>query len=321
MSPRRYTDDDRLAVRGRHPIEVRIGRSLPLVRRGGLYKCCCPFHNEKSSSFTVYAKEGHAHCFGCGWHGDVVGWEMAYQHVTFVEAMTRLMDEAGLAADTPAARNAADDRRQYEKKLAAEQAAREADERQRAADLYATGITGAGTLMEAYFRSRGLTVPTNAFPVLRFIPSARYWVEDDAVAGGFRLIGFMPAIIAPFHHCATGALTGIQLTYLRADGGKLKYVFDPVTGEELRARKFRGNFAGSAIMLRRPGQVLGIAEGWETAASVFQASLGLPDAHPRRALPVWAAGSLDNMAGRGQGRGEPHPDNPGKHLPSAMPRT
>src|SRR3546814_16148773 len=56
----------------------------------------CPFHNEKTPSFTVSEEKGFFHCFGCGAHGDVVGFVMRGEGLSFPEAVERLADQAGL---------------------------------------------------------------------------------------------------------------------------------------------------------------------------------------------------------------------------------
>ncbi|RPI14257.1 MAG: DNA primase [Lysobacterales bacterium] len=76
-------------------IEV-IGSRVPLKRAGREYKACCPFHDEKTPSFTVSPTKQFYHCFGCGAHGTAVGFLMDYDHVSFVEAVEDLAARAGL---------------------------------------------------------------------------------------------------------------------------------------------------------------------------------------------------------------------------------
>src|SRR5579859_7037341 len=73
-----------------------IGRKVRLVKKGREYSGLCPFHNEKSPSFTVNDEKGFFHCFGCGAHGDVIGYVMQSQNLGFVEAVEALAGEAGL---------------------------------------------------------------------------------------------------------------------------------------------------------------------------------------------------------------------------------
>ena len=76
-------------------IEV-IGSRVQLKRAGREYKACCPFHDEKSPSFTVSADKQFYHCFGCGAHGTALGFMMEYDHLGFVEAVEELAARAGL---------------------------------------------------------------------------------------------------------------------------------------------------------------------------------------------------------------------------------
>src|SRR5262249_62204960 len=73
-----------------------IARKVKLVRRGREQLGLCPFHNEKTPSFTVSDEKGFFHCFGCGAHGDVIGFVMRSEGLGFPEAVERLAREAGL---------------------------------------------------------------------------------------------------------------------------------------------------------------------------------------------------------------------------------
>jgi DNA primase len=76
-------------------IEV-IGSRVQLKRAGREYKACCPFHDEKTPSFTVSPDKQFFHCFGCGAHGTALGFLMEYDHTSFVEAVEDLAARAGL---------------------------------------------------------------------------------------------------------------------------------------------------------------------------------------------------------------------------------
>ncbi|MGE5240402.1 MAG: DNA primase [Bacteroidota bacterium] len=74
-----------------------IDTRVPLRKAGKDYKACCPFHEEKTPSFTVSADKQFYHCFGCGAHGSAIGFLMDYDHMSFVEAVEELAARAGLA--------------------------------------------------------------------------------------------------------------------------------------------------------------------------------------------------------------------------------
>jgi DNA primase len=83
-------------IRARLTLSSVIGRRVKLVRKGREHSGLCPFHNEKTPSFTVNDEKGFFHCFGCGAHGDVIGFEMRAGNLPFREAVERLATEAGL---------------------------------------------------------------------------------------------------------------------------------------------------------------------------------------------------------------------------------
>ncbi len=84
-------------IRAQVALAETIGRRVRLVRRGREHVGLCPFHKEKTPSFTVNEDKGFFHCFGCGEHGDVIGFEMRIDNLTFPEAVERLAGVAGLS--------------------------------------------------------------------------------------------------------------------------------------------------------------------------------------------------------------------------------
>ena len=86
-------------LRARTPLAPLIGRVVKLSRSGKQSKGCCPFHGEKTPSFYVY-EDGY-HCFGCGAHGDAIGFVMQTRGATFLEAVQTLAGEAGLEMPRP----------------------------------------------------------------------------------------------------------------------------------------------------------------------------------------------------------------------------
>ena len=73
-----------------------ISRRVPLVKKGQNYWGCCPFHNEKTPSFSVNEEKGFYHCFGCGEHGDIISFTMKSENLDFKDAIKELADMAGL---------------------------------------------------------------------------------------------------------------------------------------------------------------------------------------------------------------------------------
>ena len=83
-------------LRARLTLSSLVGRRTRLVKAGREYKACCPFHNEKTPSFYVNDDKQFFHCFGCGAHGDAIGFTMRADHLSFPEAIEKLAGEAGL---------------------------------------------------------------------------------------------------------------------------------------------------------------------------------------------------------------------------------
>ena len=89
-------------------VEV-VGRRTQLKKAGREYKACCPFHDEKTPSFTVSPGKGFYHCFGCGAHGTAIGFLMEFDHMSFVDAIESLASSMGVEvprseSDQPARR-------------------------------------------------------------------------------------------------------------------------------------------------------------------------------------------------------------------------
>lgn len=95
--PTAFMDD----LRQRVSIVAVVGRRVRLIKKGREYSGLCPFHNEKSPSFTVSDDKGFYHCFGCGVHGDAIEFVRRTEGLDFVEAIERLAAEAGLAVPQP----------------------------------------------------------------------------------------------------------------------------------------------------------------------------------------------------------------------------
>ncbi|WP_334182300.1 DNA primase [Novosphingobium sp.] len=88
-------------LRTRITLSALIGRSTRLQKAGREFKACCPFHNEKSPSFTVNDEKGFYHCFGCGAHGDAIRWMTDHQGLSFMDAVKELAAEAGMDVPAP----------------------------------------------------------------------------------------------------------------------------------------------------------------------------------------------------------------------------
>lgn len=84
-------------VRSRSDLIAMVGRDVKLKKAGKDFSGLCPFHSEKSPSFTVSEAKQFYHCFGCGAHGDVISWLVDYSGLGFIESVESLAHSAGLA--------------------------------------------------------------------------------------------------------------------------------------------------------------------------------------------------------------------------------
>ncbi len=90
--PREFIDD----VLAHTDIVELIESRVPLKRSGANYMACCPFHGEKTPSFSVSQTKQFYHCFGCGVSGDAIKFLMEYEHSSFVESIEELAQSAGM---------------------------------------------------------------------------------------------------------------------------------------------------------------------------------------------------------------------------------
>ncbi len=146
LSPQ-WLDD----LRARVTLSGVIQRTTRLTRAGREWKACCPFHNEKSPSFTVNDEKGFYHCFGCGAHGDVIRWMTDQRGLAFMDAIKELAAEAGMEVPAPDPRAA----------KAAEKRDTLHDVMQAAQDWFVANLHGpGGQAARAYLDKRGISRET-----------------------------------------------------------------------------------------------------------------------------------------------------------------
>ncbi|MDJ0641355.1 MAG: DNA primase [Erythrobacter sp.] len=88
-------------LRARVTLSSVIMRTTKLQKAGREWKACCPFHDEKTPSFTINDQKGFYHCFGCGAHGDVISWMIEQRGLSFIDAIKELAAEAGMEVPAP----------------------------------------------------------------------------------------------------------------------------------------------------------------------------------------------------------------------------
>jgi len=132
---------------GRVDIVDVIERFLPLKKAGANYVACCPFHSEKTPSFSVSPTKQFYHCFGCGAHGSAIGFVMEYAGLGFVETVEELARHAGMQVP----KQRPDERRQK-----AAEAAPLTELTARAAKFYREQLKASHKAID-YLKGRGLT--------------------------------------------------------------------------------------------------------------------------------------------------------------------
>ena len=169
-------------IRARLPLAEVIGRKVRLTKRGREHSGLCPFHNEKSPSFTVSEDKGFYHCFGCGAHGDVIGFVMRSEGLSFPETVERLAAEAGLQMPVASPEERQRQRRQADIFEALEKATAWFEAQLRSA---------AGAEARRYLEGRGLRPETIAGFRLGFAPDRR-----GALAAALKAEGISEALLA-----------------------------------------------------------------------------------------------------------------------------
>lgn len=283
--------------------------------RGREFSAFCPFHDERTASFTMYRKGGdwRYHCFGCGRGGDAIGFVMEIENIGFRDAVNRMAADAGIDDREPPSA-----RRRREARAARRAASAVEYERKRnarrhgfARQIWRSSGRASCSAVTTYLRiSRGVPLEIEIPPSIRAINAddlqrieiGQGWTKTDehrAMVGGVQDV--------------TGKLVAVHLTFINPDGhGRpdiktQKRMIGPVWGGAVRF----GPVAGHIY----------IAEGIETALSVLAAieAAEMPGS-------VWAALSLGNIAGKGVGKGarrarsDPRRDKKGHwRLPSDVP--
>src|SRR5450830_509535 len=127
-----------------------VDRSVPLKKAGANYMACCPFHNEKSPSFTVSPTKQFYHCFGCGAHGTAISFLMEHQGLSFVEAIHDIAKMVGMIVPQET-RDTSQADQAFKKAMPDMQ-----DAMLQASEYYRTQLKSAPQAIE-YLKSRGLS--------------------------------------------------------------------------------------------------------------------------------------------------------------------
>jgi DNA primase len=167
--PPRFLDE----LRARLTLSSLVGRRVRLIKRGREFSGLCPFHNEKSPSFTVSDEKDFFHCFGCGAHGDAIEFVRRSDGLSFPEAVERLAQEVGLAIPemAPGAREEAERHATLQEVMEA------------CAGWFESQLAGAaGASARRYLETRGLSAETIARFRLGYAPGGQQALKQAMLA-------------------------------------------------------------------------------------------------------------------------------------------
>lgn len=270
--PDHFLDD----LRARAPLVDVIGRHVKLARRGREWLGLCPFHNEKTPSFTVNEEKGFYYCFGCQAHGSVFDFVMRREGLAFPEAVERLAAEAGMEAPKPSPEARARDEART-RLLDAMACAAEWFQGRLAAD--------SGRNAREYLKDRGLADGTVEEFRLGYAPTGRATLKEALLARGFaedRLVG-CGLLIAPEDGGETYDRFRDRIVFPIADsrgrvvafGGRAlretgpKYLNSPET-PLFRKGRLLYNLARARPAIRDQGSAI-VAEGYMDVIALHQA--------------------------------------------------
>src|SRR5690606_6879167 len=248
-----------------------VGARVALKKAGANYKGLCPFHGEKTPSFTVSPAKGFYHCFGCGAHGTAIGFLMNYENLSFPEAVAALAERLGMEVPRTAAESERPSQTDEIYTLL-----READQ------IYRAALRAAPHAL-AYLQKRGINDTTagrfamgyapNAWDtVLRRLGTSKARVEKLVEAGllvekddGRHYDRFRDRIMFPIRN-ARGQIIGFGGRVL--GDGEPKYLNSPETAVFRKGHELYGLFEARQTP-GRPREII-VVEGYPDGASPGQ---------------------------------------------------
>jgi DNA primase len=252
-------------------VEV-VGARVTLKRAGSNYKGLCPFHGEKTPSFTVSPSKGFYHCFGCSAHGTALGFLMAYDNLEFPEAVEALAEMMGL--EVPRESSGVPERKDDNEELYA--LLREADQ------IYRAALRNSEKAI-AYLKKRGIDGPTAGRFGIGYAPDAwdtvlkQLGTSDARIAklnqagllssndAGRRYDRFRDRIMFPIRN-ARGQVIGFGGRVL--ESGEPKYLNSPETPVFRKGHELYGLYEARQNP-GRPKQII-VVEGYLDVASLVQ---------------------------------------------------
>ncbi len=264
-------------LRSRVTLSGVIGRTTRLQKAGREFKACCPFHNEKTPSFTVNDEKGFYHCFGCGAHGDVIRWMTDQRGLQFMDAVKELAAEAGMDVPAPDPRAA----------QTAEKRASLHDVMQAAQDWFVTVLHGSGgQAARAYLEKRGISPRTAEHFGFGYAPEDRQamkaalsrFPEDMLIEAGLRIAvedrepydRFRGRLMLPIRD-ARGRVIAFGGRRLEDRDGAPKYLNSPDTPLFDKGRTLY-NLNNAAPAARKSGRLI-VVEGYMDVVALAAAGI------------------------------------------------
>ena len=256
-----------------------IDEQVPLKKGGANYMACCPFHKEKSPSFSVSPQKQFYHCFGCGAHGSAIGFIMEYQGLSFTEAVQYLADRVGMTVPRVRGREENPEARQARK-----QKQQTLEDTTEAAAAFYAGRLKQDARAQGYLNQRGLSAeiiehyglgyaPDGWQPLAQvFQPYPNTPLVDSGMViekDGKHYDRFRDRIMFPIRN-QRGQVIGFGGRVL--DKGEPKYLNSPETPLFDKGRNLYGLHEGRAA-IKEANRIL-VVEGYMDVVALAQFGIG-----------------------------------------------
>ncbi len=261
-----------------------IGDFVALKRRGANYTACCPFHNEKTPSFSVSPSKGIFKCFGCGKAGNVVNFVMEHEQLGYVDALKYLGKKYSIeVADKEESPAEAENRLKSESLLAVTQFA---------CDYYIKSLwdTDQGNSVAlSYFKERGFSNATIKKFMLGWAPSGKDSLSNAALKSGYKreflttgglsiqreegkdlVDRFYERVMFPIHSIS-GRVIAFGGRTLRSDKAIAKYINSPESEIYVKSRSLYGIYFAKSAITRT--QKCYLVEGYTDVISLHEAGV------------------------------------------------
>ena len=223
----RYSDDIIEEVRMKNDIVDVVSQYVKLNKRGSTYFGLCPFHNEKTPSFSVTPAKQMYYCFGCGAGGNVFNFVMEYENYTFGEALKHLADRAGV--QLPKIEYSGEAKKKAEEEAAAKAAQEEAE--RKAAEEAAEQSSGSSSSGSSYYDD------SNDYSYSSGNSSSGY---SDSGSGSDSSGGLSSSDGSS--SSGSGIPSGANYGWVEDGAGRVENYYDPSTGDTWDAN---GNYSGN----------------------------------------------------------------------------